>query len=853
MVVSGRTPSRALRWTLALTLGLCPGLAPRALGADFSAYQGWVKAAGDVHQHAAGYALAPNIAAGNEAAIHEHGWPPALWTRMRVMDYQWGNLSTHDFSIGSGAASSAAAWWRSPASRPVLDPWTGAWIVPDSRGFQFTDASDPWNESTARSRAAIAATTPSFAAFAGREFTTIQSIFRGSCVGCPSGGCPLCGGHKLAIPLREATTLCSAFTALVAQVDRCPSEGDLYEWISELDGVLIQAHPEGGSPGPLFDPLTAPGGFSDLYVQGMEVGSEWFNWSNYQSYLQALQAGYRLFPAFGSDDHFPAGILPERGATICWADSLSREAVIGAMKARRCYYAKTARPTLRFEASAVAGGAASAMGGLLSLPGRNGSVRAQAKNDPRAQALASPQRFERIELVDATGQVLRACGLGGTDPNCRCTARADGDECWLRADGLQLLGPADTQDAVHVRVCRVGECAVDLYERVLAVSAPVFLNWVACDVDRDRVACQQDVCPSFYDPTQPDDDRDGYGDGCDICPKVFDEQADGDGDGIGDACDVCPEVPDLAQGDADGDGSGNACDPCPILASHAADADHDGTPDRCDNCQVSNPDQLDSDGDRAGDVCDPDDDRDGILDFRDNCPYARNTVQADRGGFGESTRDGIGDACQCGDVDGSGIVDVDDAVTLLLPIQSGNTTHPALSNPLCDVDEDRLCTLADVNRLLDLLVVSGSPAPQTCAPALPSAAPDRDGDQIADWLDNCPAAFNPSQADRGRVASALPDGIGDACQCGDVNGSGSVTATDALLIDTTILGLAPCLAGPVTQPCLPPGLWFLSGRCDVSGDASCSTADSMRISRATIGLSPGIVSTCPGEDLPTFD
>ncbi len=58
-----------------------------------------------------------------------------------------------------------------------------------------------------------------------------------------------------------------------------------------------------------------------------------------------------------------------------------------------------------------------------------------------------------------------------------------------------------------------------------------------------------------------DTDGDGFGDGCDICPGVFDpDQADTDGDFIGDACDVCPSVSDPTQLDVDGDLIGDACD-----------------------------------------------------------------------------------------------------------------------------------------------------------------------------------------------------------------------------------------------------------------------------------------------------
>src|SRR5271157_2429286 len=54
--------------------------------------------------------------------------------------------------------------------------------------------------------------------------------------------------------------------------------------------------------------------------------------------------------------------------------------------------------------------------------------------------------------------------------------------------------------------------------------------------------------------------------------------------------------------------------------------------------------------------------------------------------------------------------------------------------------------------------------------------PDTDGDGILDPYDNCPYTYNPDQKDSGGVGSGSPpDGIGDACQCADVNNDGFVT------------------------------------------------------------------------------
>lgn len=50
------------------------------------------------------------------------------------------------------------------------------------------------------------------------------------------------------------------------------------------------------------------------------------------------------------------------------------------------------------------------------------------------------------------------------------------------------------------------------------------------------------------------------------CPGIPTIVHDEDNDGIGDSCDVCPHVPDPTQVDSDGDGVGDACDPEPAVA-----------------------------------------------------------------------------------------------------------------------------------------------------------------------------------------------------------------------------------------------------------------------------------------------
>ena len=113
---------------------------------------------------------------------------------------------------------------------------------------------------------------------------------------------------------------------------------------------------------------------------------------------------------------------------------------------------------------------------------------------------------------------------------------------------------------------------------------------------------------------------------------------------------------------------------------------------------------------------------------------------------------------------------------------------------------------------------------------------DTDGDGIPDSIDNCPYTPNPDQKDSGGVGvGSPPDGIGDACQCGDVNGDGIVDLTDKTILSRSLAGLSPY--GSVGAM---PG--FL--KCDVNGDGLCNLADKTVLSRALAGLGPGIQQKC---------
>lgn len=148
----------------------------------------------------------------------------------------------------------------------------------------------------------------------------------------------------------------------------------------------------------------------------------------------------------------------------------------------------------------------------------------------------------------------------------------------------------------------------------------------------------------------------------------------------------------------------------PILLAFGAidDPDGDGVASISDTCPtIADTEQFDADGDGSGDAC-------------DNCRFATNANQSDIGGVGAgSPPDGIGDACQCGDVTGDGRVTTADSVVLLrsrlMPPKA------ALARPgLCDVGGSIGCTNADAVILRRALL---APPTATIVPQCSLAAP----------------------------------------------------------------------------------------------------------------------------------
>jgi hypothetical protein len=120
------------------------------------------------------------------------------------------------------------------------------------------------------------------------------------------------------------------------------------------------------------------------------------------------------------------------------------------------------------------------------------------------------------------------------------------------------------------------------------------------------------------------------------------------------------------------------------------------------------------------------------------------------------------------------------------------------------------------------------------------ARADADGDGVEDGLDNCVYAANPGQEDSGALLSLVPDGIGDACQCGDVSGDGLPTVVDVVRYRRALLLLDPPLPAPQ--------------KCDVAlAVGSCDGLDVTRLRGALAADGFGLAQICEADRPPGPD
>ncbi|MCP4002850.1 MAG: LamG domain-containing protein [bacterium] len=172
----------------------------------------------------------------------------------------------------------------------------------------------------------------------------------------------------------------------------------------------------------------------------------------------------------------------------------------------------------------------------------------------------------------------------------------------------------------------------------------------------------------------------------------------------------------------------------------------------------------------------------------------------------------------------------------LLSNNGGPTdTHALLaSSPAIDGADPNSCAAAD-QRGSARPVDGNSSGLAVCDIGAYEGVGDFDGDGADDPNDNCRFRSNAPFADSGGVGSpSLPDGIGDACQCGDLTDEGIVATTD-------VASLRAHLADPVGTPLSPAA----EEKCSVIAQASpCNILDVAVLIRALLGSGPPLAPVC---------
>ena len=113
-------------------------------------------------------------------------------------------------------------------------------------------------------------------------------------------------------------------------------------------------------------------------------------------------------------------------------------------------------------------------------------------------------------------------------------------------------------------------------------------------------------------------------------------------------------------------------------------------------------------------------DLDAFTNDRDDCPYTTNTNQADAGSVLAEPSDGIGDACQCGDANDSGVVEAGDVDALRAALTAAAPLSPA-GAAKCRIETgSAACDVIDVAVLRRRLQSLGPGIAQACAAANPA-------------------------------------------------------------------------------------------------------------------------------------
>ncbi|MCO4764033.1 MAG: thrombospondin type 3 repeat-containing protein, partial [Myxococcales bacterium] len=283
------------------------------------------------------------------------------------------------------------------------------------------------------------------------------------------------------------------------------------------------------------------------------------------------------------------------------------------------------------------------------------------------------------------------------------------------------------------------------------------------DTDGDKL--MDCIDPDDDGDGDPDPDKDGKGD-CSPKNASISHKAIEACNGVDDNCDG---KTDEGYPDSDGDKVADCAD---------KDDDGDGILDGKDNCPITkNPKQVDTDGDGVGDACDDDADNDGVSDSKDNCKGTKNSSQLDM------DKDGIGDACD-GDDDGDGSPDKADCAPLNTAVFPGAKELCNGIDDSCDGKTDSGFTDTDGDKLPDCIDPDddndGALDGKDCAPTDATVSPLVQ--EVCDGKDNdCDKHLAGPKNPNAGVDEGFKDTDGDKqadCIDSDDDGDGKPDAAD---------------------------------------------------------------------------
>ncbi len=345
----------------------------------------------------------------NVYCAHAYKSPTEVYDLCRANGLDFCSISHHSNAIDT---PSGISWWIDPANPDRLG------IGTDPAGFPlpdggFTPSELVYLQAWARQRNAPG----SFVALYGIEYTVDPPV-NARCLALGPGG-ERCGGHKIAVcPRSGVGRRCNPNDA------NCDREAELYQYLRDFDCVGSAAHPNGQIPQD-FNPLDAAGdGFDPVAIMNYEFVPSAENDGQVvvgapTGWNAVLQSGVRLGVVFGSDTHNrPAvcgnSLQPGTGGRrmVCWADSLTRSGIVGALRARRCYHVEAAaRPTVRFSIEDRP------MGSELARAELSDPDRVRIRIETSGEGLLSTQSFDRFEVIhDGVAALSGPCGASS-----RCT------------------------------------------------------------------------------------------------------------------------------------------------------------------------------------------------------------------------------------------------------------------------------------------------------------------------------------------------------------------------------------------------------------------------------------------------